>query len=130
MKDISIDEYITAYINIKDELEEKKREFKEIETDLKNQLEKIHAVIFQYSKDQGLEKITCSSGTAYQTVRQHVSVTNWNKFFKFITENELSEMVTKSPKKESVKEYYEEFGELPPGVNLSEEITMNVRRSK
>lgn len=130
MNEVPIDEYIGAYINIKTELEAKKREFKEFETDLKSQMEKMHDVIFQYAKDAGLEKITCKSGTAYQITKQHVSVTNWDQFFDFIAKNELSEMITKSPKKESVREYIEEFGELPPGINLTSEITMNIRRSK
>lgn len=90
---------------------------------------KIEGFILEAFNEQGVESARCSTGTAYKSVRTTASVADWDATLDYIKTNELWAMLEKRVNKTVVEEFRLEKGDLPPGLNWREEVTINVRRS-
>jgi hypothetical protein len=56
-------------------------------------------------------------------------VADWDATLDFIKANEHWQMLEHRVSKQAVEEYKSEHGDLPPGVDWREEVTVNVRRA-
>lgn len=85
--------------------------------------------LFQQAMDaQGLENLKTEAGTAYKSTVGSVSVADWDAFFDYVRTNDAWHLVEKRPAKTAVEEVLEETGELPPGLDYSRTVKINVRK--
>lgn len=90
---------------------------------------KIEAAILKHCQDHGVEAVRTEMGTAYKAVRTTASVADWDLTLKFIRDNDLWHMLERRVSKDAVVQWREANGDLPPGLNWREEVTVNVRRA-
>ena len=58
------------------------------------------------------------------------SCEDWNGFYTWIAENEAFDALERRVKKSFITTYMEDNkGELPPGINVTQEYTVTIRRS-
>lgn len=94
-----------------------------------NVLLKIEGILLAVFTELGTDSVKTPAGTAYKSTRTSAQVADWDAVFSFIKDNEMWQMLERRVAKSAVEEYKAETGELPPGVNWREELTINVRRA-
>ncbi len=78
---------------------------------------------------EGAESLKTKAGTAYKSKRDSVKVQDWDTALEFIMDHHLEHMLERRLSKSAVREYLEANGQTPPGVAISTELTVNIRRS-
>jgi hypothetical protein len=125
-----MEQIVEKYIQLRDikSLMKQKYEAKVAKVDAI--MEKIEGVILQQFNEQGMTSCGTKMGTAYKQLQARVSVADWDLVLKFIKEHGMWQMLERRIGKVAVVEYKEAHGgELPPGLNFSEEYVVNIRRA-
>lgn len=128
VKDLNNEQLVKVYIQLRDRRSARKRAYEMEDEGDKAKQEKIEGILLHRFQEDGIESCKTSSGTAYKSVRTSASVADQDLFFSFIVKNDLFEMLEKRCNKTLVEQYKEEHGEIPPGINYSETVVVNVRR--
>jgi hypothetical protein len=126
--DLNNEQLVKLYIQLRDRRSERKRTYEMEDEGDKGKQEKIEGILLKRFQDDGLESVRTASGTAYKTVRTSASVADPDAFFQFVLTNELYDLLEKRCSKTVVEQYKDEHQELPPGINYSECVALNVRR--
>lgn len=127
--ELNNEQLVSLYIKLRDRRAARKRAFEVDDEGDKGKQEKIEGILLKRFQDDGLESVRTTSGTAYKSVRTTASVADPDQFFSFVLQNELYDLLEKRCSKTVVEQYKEAHQELPPGINYSESVTINVRRS-
>jgi hypothetical protein len=90
-------------------------------------MDAIEAEITAAADEEGLDKIPTSVGTGYWSELHSCKLTNPEEFVAFVREHDAFHMIDKRANKTAVREHLKDFGELPPGVELSSYRKFNVR---
>ena len=69
-----------------------------------------------------------TGGTVYRNTRSSVKVEDWPVFFEWMQAKDSWEFLAKRAADSIVKEFLEETGHLPPGLSISTEQTLGVRK--
>jgi hypothetical protein len=126
--DLNNEQLVKLYIQLRDRRSERKRTYEMEDEGDKGKQEKIEGILLKRFQDDGLESVRTASGTAYKTVRTSASVADPDAFFEFVLKNELYDLLEKRCSKTVVEQYKDAHQELPPGINYSESVALNVRR--
>lgn len=125
----TIDEVVKKYIEVRDDIARKKAAY---EADIKPQqeaLEKIESYLLAKANDQGVESFKTQFGTAYTAKRTSVTIADREIFKQFCEATGDWGLVDIRASKKAVEQYVEANQEVPPGINVVVERTLNVRRS-
>lgn len=126
----SIDEAIEKYVNRRDELKSLQSEFKRIEDERKEELEKIQMWLRDKADDLGVDSFKTQFGTAYRSVKARYSVSagSWDTFIDWVKKTGNFQCLEKRVAKLATKEIHDDTGEVPPGIEYSAEVEFDVRR--
>lgn len=126
---MDINAAVARYVELRDKKAAKKAEFDKELGRYDEAMGKIEAVLLQSLNASNLESLRTEAGTAYKSTQARVSVADWDQVRDFIEQNSFWHMLDKRVNKTAVLQYKEEHaGALPPGLNYSEEIVVNIRR--
>ena len=126
LNDVSL---LKVYIALRDKRAKRKQEFTEADASDKAKQERIEGVLLQRFQERGVDSLAAKGvGTAYQAVRTSATVADWDTFFKHVLANEAFEMLERRVNKTAVEQFRNEHNDLPPGINWSETLVVNVRR--
>jgi hypothetical protein len=93
-------------------------------------MEKTEAAILAKFNELGIDSAKSENGTAYRSTRTSASVADREAFFTWVKENDAFHMLESRASKTAIEEYVgTSGGNLPPGINWSSEVTVNIRRS-
>ena len=125
----SMDALVERYIELRDAKAELKARYTERVSKLDEIMARIEVQILTHFQKHGGESFKTKKGTAYKSKRTSVRVQDWDAVLDFIRKHELWSMLEKRVSKAAVEQYKEENDEFPPGVDIHEEVVINVRRS-
>ena len=118
-----------VYIKIRDEKAKLSAEYKEKESSLNDQMDKVRLALLNYCKDQGVESVKTSEGVFYRSVRTRYWTSDWEQMHKFVLEHEVPEFLEKRLNQTNVKVFLEENPDIvPKGLNVDSEYTISVRK--
>lgn len=123
-----LSELVEKYIKLRDKREAVAEAVKEKQAKIDAVLERIEGILLATMEDMGMESVATSNGTAYKSTRSSATVADWDAAFDYIRTHEAWHMLERRVNKKSIVAHKEETGELPPGVNWREEVTVNIRR--
>ena len=127
----NIDKLVEVYIKIRDARDEVRRELEAKEADLNEQLEIISQQILEVCKQTGADSIKTQHGTAMRGVKSRFWTNDWEKFYDFMFEHNVPELLEKRIHQTNIKQFLEENPDmLPLGINVEAEHSITVRRSK
>lgn len=130
LKDLSIKEMLEAYINIRDALDVKRKEYQTFEASSKDTLERISMALRDKADEQGVDNFTIKGfATAYRNTKTSYRVRDWDEVVKYIKETNNFHIVEKRVAKLAVAEIHKETGDIPPGLDFHLEVEFNVRRA-
>tara|TARA_R110000772_G_scaffold235182_1_gene346770 strand:+ start:378 stop:767 length:390 start_codon:yes stop_codon:yes gene_type:complete len=129
MTEMTLGQLITSYIKIRDKKAEMVKGHKE---DLKPYNEALMKLENKFQSEMNaadLDSLKTDGGTAYQAVQSSVTVADWEAFSGWVQEHKAWHFLDHRASKAAAEEYLEETGQLPPGLNRSSNIKVNVRRT-
>lgn len=126
---MSIEELVEKYIMLRDKKAAIMNAAKEKCAAIEAALTVAENTIMALLNEHGLDSLGCASGTAYRTTRTSATVADWDATLQWIKDNDAFHMLERRVAKTAVEEYVKAEGDLPPGVNWKQDVTINVRRS-
>ena len=127
MTDISLESLIRVFNKMRDKKEGLDSEVKALE----HKMAAIKVAINDMMREEGMESIRTTAGTAYRTLKTTYSPTDWGIMHNFIMERHLPDLLEKRLHQGNMKKYLEENPEdVPPGLNSLMEYSVTVKRSK
>ena len=149
-----IERRIEVYIKIRDTLAAETKVFNERKKNLQDQMDTIARDLLSAAAEQNLDGFKCKGiGTAFKKTKDFISAKDFDTFVTFAIKQALDSIsefsddqvmaitnamfidgplnyMTRSVTKNSIKAYMEEHeGELPPGINYSTELVMEIRKA-
>jgi len=125
----NLERLLRAYMKMRDTRAENKRLFDETDRGLVEKLDLIEAQLLKMLNAAGSDSLKVSGvGQAFLGKKVIVNATDWNALWHHILEHQDTELLQKRVASRAVQDYVEANGELPPGVSMSTERTVNVRR--
>ena len=129
MGDITAEKLTKAYIKIRDERAKLSAEYKEKDSVLSRQLERVKQGLLDYCNDPSVESVRTSEGLFYRSVKQKFWTNDWEKMHAFIMEHNVPELLEKRLNQTNLKQFLEENPESQPDcLNVASEYSMSVRK--
>jgi predicted metal-dependent phosphotriesterase family hydrolase len=127
----SVDALVNVYIKIRDARDIARKEADKIEADFEEQLDIINQQILQICEETGADSIKTAHGTAIRTVKSRYWTNDWERFYDFIFEHQVPELLERRVHQTNIKQFLEENPDLlPAGLNVDSAYSITVRRSK
>ena len=127
----SVDALVNVYVKIRDARDIARKEADRIEADFEEQLNIINQQILQICEETGADSIKTAHGTAIRTVKSRYWTNDWERFYDFIFEHQVPELLERRVHQTNIKQFLEENPDLLPlGLNVDSEHSITVRRSK
>ena len=124
------DKLVTAYIAIRDKRSELKKKFEEEDDVLKEGMEKIEHAILDHCKENNIESLKTTNGTAYKRISERYWATDWDAFNQYVKEHDILEVYEKRIAQGNMKQFLEDNPGATPPINVDRKFTISVRRSK
>jgi hypothetical protein len=125
-----LDKVTETYVKIRDARSVLKRQYEAEDLDLKAQLETIEGFLLNTLQTLGADSVRTKHGTIVKGTAIKPTCMDWNAFYAWIAANEAFDALQRRVKVSFIEEYMEHNSdELPPGVTVSKEYTITVRRS-
>lgn len=122
-------ELIGSYLKLRDKKRMLEAQHKEALAPFNEALYKIELALGQIMAETGLENLPGGGGTAYRTTHTRVTVDNWDLFVLWVAEQGAWHMLERRASKTAIEEVLEETKELPPGISISRETAVQVRKT-
>jgi predicted metal-dependent phosphotriesterase family hydrolase len=131
MSDITVDQIVEVYIKIRDARDEARKEADKIEADFVSQLDVLEQQMLDVCKTTGATSLKTPHGTIMQSVKKRYWTNDWEKFYDFMFEHNIPELLERRIHQTNIKQFLEENPDmLPLGLNVEAEHSITVRRSK
>jgi hypothetical protein len=122
-------ELIEQYIKLRDE--KKRREAKhkeEMEAQFDRRMDEIEQKVKARLDAGNMTSFKTPEGTAFKKTVTRYSVGDGDEFFTWVENNNRSDMLIKNIRQEPVRDYYEQFNALPPGIAVYSEVVVQFRK--
>ena len=127
--DIDTNKVVAEYIRLRDAKKAlADRHAKEMAR-IAEPMRKREALLLDHLNKTHSESVRTENGTFFKVKRTSTKVVEWEACLEFILENDLWHMLERRVSKSAVEEYQAATGELPPGVAISTEVSINIRAS-
>ena len=127
---MNVDQVIQAYIHIRGKKEELADLQKKQMAPVNEQLQKLEAWLLNKLNTDGLQSLKSDAGTAFQQTNTSVTCSDWAATLAWIKEHNAWEFLEARVSKSVVQEFMENNGgEAPPGVKVTPEVVVRVRKA-
>jgi len=127
---MKISEAVEIYVKLRDKKAQLKAEYQDAVAPIQEKMDKLEQKFLEMMNTTGVDSIKTTSGTAYTSVKTSASVADKDVFFNYVKDNNEWALMEVRASSTAVKQFVEaNEGEIPPGINLNTERTVNVRRS-
>lgn len=124
-----VDDVIAGYIALRDQKEATAKRHKEELAPINEKMTKVAAWLQKQLVEQKLQNFKGKSGVAFLQTDTSVKVEDFDALLNWIKENNAWVFLEKRAAKTVVQEYVEANGEVPPGLNITSEVVVHVRKS-
>jgi len=120
---------IAGYVRLRDQKDEMKKKHSEELAPLVSKMLTIEGWLQRKLLSDGLDSFRKKGvGTAFLSKQTRVKVEDWDSFYEFVKEGGHEHMLEHRAAKSVVEDYVENEGDLPPGLSMSSEQVVRVRR--
>lgn len=124
-----IHKLVDGYIQLRDKKAALKAKHEAELAPINAMMDKIETHLLAQMQEQGVTSYKTELGTAYTSTTTKANVADWDGLLGFVRENGLWQMLERRVSKTAVDEYVAANNDLPPGVNFSSAVSVNIRRS-
>lgn len=126
---INVDTVVQAYVKLRESRSVLKKAYEEEDGVIKQKMERLETWLMTKMTETGAKQLGSDHGTAYQQTVFKGNCSDWSSFWEWLAENKRFDMVEHRVSVKTIQEYYQETGEMPPGINVSPELKVVVRKS-
>lgn len=119
---------VGKYLEVRDKKKALDEAHKQKMAKVNELLTRIENALLEQFQAEGIDSVRTAKGTAYISTTTSVSVADWDEVLDFIREKEAWHMLERRVSKGAVEQWQDEYGELPPGLNIRMERKVNVRQ--
>lgn len=120
----TIGDMINRMVELQGQKGEVEAELKEI----KEQIEQTQQEILEFMEGVGLDSVKNDKATLTRSVDMYPNVTDMEAFVKAAYETNMPGLLQKRVSKGAFEEYFEMYGEYPPGTDSYLKTKLNMRR--
>jgi hypothetical protein len=122
---------VKAYLNLRSARERLARQYEQEDAKLLEDMSSIEKIMMQACDNVNATSIKTSKGTIIKSVRERYGCTDWEMFNKFVYDHNALELFEKRIHQTNMKQFMSEHKDdgLPPGLNISREYVITVRKS-
>lgn len=122
-------ELIDEFAEIRTFLSAERKKFKELEANLKSDMELLEVEILSAQRGLGLTTTSSARFTAFQTAKESVRMGDWDKFIGYVEKSKNFQMLEKRCAKLACLEVKEDGVSLDEiGLDYSKEIVVQIRK--
>jgi hypothetical protein len=126
---IPLEKLVKTYIKINQTRAEIKSRWEAEDSALKEKLEAIKGALLTHCKEHEVESVRTAEGTFFRSVKTQYWTNDWDSMNKFILDNRIPGILEKRIHQGNMKAWLEENPDaLPPGLNITQEYAITVRR--
>lgn len=127
----NLEQLTGVYLKIRDAKDALTAKYKEEVAGLEEQMTVIEQEMLETCKDMGANSIRTPHGTIVRSVKSRYWTNDWDSMYRFIEEHSAFGLLEKRLHQTHMKEFLTENPDLlPQGLNVENEFTVVVRRSK
>lgn len=128
---VSTDEMVAAYIALRDERAKLREQYEADDAKLLADMDKIEVALLSLCNNVNATSIKTSNGTIIRRLMERFYCTDWDNFNKFVMDNEAIHLLERRIHQGNFKEFMSahEGDGLPPGVNVTREYGITIRKS-
>ncbi len=126
---VPVEKLVKIYIKMREKHAEMLHEFKDNESALKAQMDKVKAALLEFCKENDIDSVRTAEGLFFRTVKQNYWTNDWEAMGRFVVEHQAPELLEKRLNQGNMKQFLEEHPDLlPPGLNVDSQYSVTVRR--
>lgn len=125
-----INELIDKYIALRDHKAKLEADHKATLAPINAGMAKIENYLLAQMNEQGVTSFKVNGiGTAYQAVQTSITLADWDSYRLFLDkQDDPFRYLDRKANKKAVEEWIGDHQDVPPGLNLRREVTVNIRR--
>lgn len=123
----TVEELITMYRAIRDQLATDRKGYKTREARMKTQLSIISMILRDKGDQAGVDSFGTPAGTAFRAKKETFTISDWEAFVQYIKNTGYFHIIQKRVSPNAIKEVRTNDGDLPPGVACLTEVEFSVR---
>jgi hypothetical protein len=127
---MKLDELIGKYIKLRDRKALMEKGHKQSLVPINEMMEKIEAVLSTHLTKTGAQSSNTKAGTVYLKTQLSCTVEDRDAFLRFVMKNKKFSFIESKANKVAVREYLDAEQAPPPGVKVTQRVTVNVNRGK
>lgn len=121
---------IEEYIDLRDQEKVAKDRYNEwLKENITNRMDELEMKLLDTLNKLGVDNVKAKSGTAYKTVSTSVTVADAREFRRHVIGLESWDLIDWRANKTSINDLVDKGEPIPPGINRTTFVTVNVRRS-
>lgn len=121
---MKISEVVAQYVALRDQ----KAQLKKQSTEIQLEMDKIEVKLLAAFEKVGVDSVKTEYGTAYTSTRTSATVVDKEVFMDYVKERGEWALLEVRAAKLAVDQFKEIHGDIPPGVNWSESVVVNIRK--
>lgn len=125
---MTIEARIEQYVKLRDLIKEKDDAHKAAMKPYREALEALNNIILDLLNKSGGDSIKTKSGTAFKTVKRTASLEDPERFMDFVIAKGAFELLDRKVNITAAEDFAKENGVLPPGVKVTAQAAVNIRR--
>jgi hypothetical protein len=127
---MKLSDAVGLYVKLRDQKAKLKADYQELAAPVQQKMDKLEAKLLEVFNTTGMDSIKTEFGTAYTSTRTTASVADRDVFMDYVKAHEEWSLMEIRASASAIKQFQEASdGDLPPGINLAVERTVNIRRS-
>ncbi len=126
---MTMDKMIAKYVGLRDKKAALAKQHAEQLAPFNQTLEILEAWMLEDLQASGSESMRTENGTAYKSKRTSATVEEWAAVLKFIQDNNAWDLLERRVSKTAVQAVIDDTQQPVPGVKVTTEVTVNVRRA-
>lgn len=123
-----VDDVVAAYIQLRDAKELLAKKQADEMKPLVERMKKIEGWLQAALIATGVDSFKTERGTAFIQTNVSTTVRDWTATLDWIKANNEWSLLTAAVSKTAIKDYKEQYHDVPPGVDYREEVVVRVRR--
>lgn len=128
---VALDTLAAVYLKMRDARDEIRREMDAKQKEIEEQMQVVEQQMLDACKVIGADSIRTPFGTIIRSIKSRYWTNDWDSMYRFIKEHEAYGLLEKRLHQTHMKEFLEENPDvLPAGLNVENQYTVVVRRSK
>ena len=124
-----IDQIIEKYMELRDKRKAMKEAFDTSVAAIDEAMTRIENHLMTKMQESGQTSMPTPAGTAYMQTRTSATLADKELFRKFCLDNDSWHLADIRAAPVAIREYREETDDVPPGVNFSQHVVVNIRKS-